>query len=519
LYRRDFLAASLAVAPWLVAGMSAPLSPAAAGPRMAEPQPFSVGWLRERARTLGAAAYEAPGNTLPPPIADLSYDEFRDIRYKPERALWLDADLPFTAQFYHLGSYYRTPVRIHEVVDNVAREIQFSQELFNYGNNGFEEPLPADLGFAGFRLHFPINRPDYRDEVAVFLGASYFRAVGRYQQYGLSARGLAIDTGLPKGEEFPAFREFWLERPTPGGTEMKVHALLDSPSLAGAYSFVIRPGETTVTEVSAALFPRQPIERLGVAPMTSMYLFGPNDRIGVDDFRPQVHDSDGLSIWRGSGEWVWRPLVNPQRLQLSVFGDQNPRGFGLLQRERDFEGYQDLEAHYERRPSVWVEPANDWGKGAVLLIELPTDEEIHDNIVAFWVPEEQILPGTEWNLDYRLHWARIAPQRTNLAEVVATRVGSGATPGADGEEGLRKFVIEFVGGPLASLEAKAAVEPVVTASKGELLKPVTHRNPMTGGWRLFFDFRPEGEGPAELRSFLKLGESVLTESWSYQWTA
>ena len=500
--------------------MSIPASSAvgavAAVPGLAEPQSFSVGWLRERARTLGAAAYKAPDTTLPAAIADLGYDAFRDIRYRPESALWLDADLPFTAQFFHLGSYYRAPVRIYEVVDDVAREIQFSQELFNYGDNEFEEPLPADLGFAGFRLHFPMNRPNYRDEVAVFLGASYFRAVGRHQQYGLSARGLAIDTGLPKGEEFPAFREFWLERPTPGGTEMTLHALLDSPSLAGAYSFVIRPGETTVTEVSAALFPRQPIERLGVAPMTSMYLFGQNDRVGVDDFRPQVHDSDGLSIWRGSGEWVWRPLVNPERLRLSVFGDQSPRGFGLLQRERDFENYQDLESHYERRPSLWIEPANDWGKGAVHLIEIPSEEEIHDNIVAFWVPEEQILPGTEWRMDYRLHWARIPPQRTNLAEVAATRVGRGT---AGGDERTRKFVIDFIGGPLASLDGKAEVQLAATASNGELLKPVAHRNPMTGGWRAFFDFRPEGEGPAELRCFLKLGETVLTESWSYQWTA
>lgn len=510
--RRDFLAASLAVAPWLALGRTRPAESAVL--RDETPTPFTVGWLREHARALSKREYEPPNKSLPAGLADLSYDQYRDIRFRPERALWLDADRPFTAQFFHVGAHYDLPVRIHEVVDGVAYRLLYSADLFDYGGNTFGEPFPPDLGFAGFRLHYPLNRPDYRDEVAVFLGASYFRAVGRGQHFGLSARGLAIDTALPKGEEFPAFREFWLERPAPGATEMMVHALLDSQSLSGAYSFVIRPGETTVTAVSATLYPRRPVERLGVAPMTSMYFFGENDRVGVDDFRPEVHDSDGLALWRGNEEWVWRPLVNPDRLRLSIYTDENPRGFGLMQRGRSFQDYQDLEARYERRPSLWVEPGAGWGKGSVFLIEIPTKEEIHDNIVAFWVPEKPVEPGTEWVLNYRLHWSHRAPHEPTLGRVVATRTGASD---ASRQDGRRKFVIDFEGGALAELPADAPVEPVVTVFDGEIIGPTAGRNPVTGGWRVFFDLRPGGNGPVELRCFLKHGETVLTETWSYQW--
>ena len=292
------------------------------------------------------------------------------IRFLPDHALWRADRLPFQLQFFHRGFYYANRVDIFEVKDGLATPIIYSPEMFSFG----DQPAPdvKNLGFAGFRIHGPINRPDYFDEIGVFLGASYFRAVAKGQDYGLSARGLSINTADPKGEEFPNFRTFWVERPAKGATSIVVHALLDSESAAAAYRFTIRPGETTIYDIEVTLFPRVQIEQIGLASLTSMYFFGANDRGGVDDFRPEVHDSDGLAIQNGRGEQIWRPLDNPADLQVSAFVDNNPRGFGLMQRERDFRTYEDLEARYEKRPSAFVEPIGDWGEGVVHLVEIPT---------------------------------------------------------------------------------------------------------------------------------------------------
>lgn len=485
---------------------------------LADPVPFEPAMVRERARELATTPYEPAGNAVPSVLAELDYDRYRDIRYRPDMALW-EGEGDAEAQFFHLGHQLRSPVHIHEVADGMAREVLYSPALFDFGDNDFDANFPGDLGFAGFRLHVPLNRADYLDELAVFLGASYFRALGKGQRYGLSARGVAIDTGLPGGEEFPVFRDFWLERPESGAEELVLHALLDGPSLAGAYTFVIRPGEATVMEVTADLFPRQPIELLGIAPLTSMFLFGPNDRVGIDDFRPRVHDSEGLQIWTGKEEWLWRPLVNPAALRLSLFGGGQPKGFGLLQRTRTFDAYQDLEARYELRPSVWVEPLDEWGEGHVRLIELPAAEEIHDNIVVFWAPERPVEAGSELGFAYRLHWCTELPVRTRLATCVETRVGIGGVPGQERQVDTRKFVIDFAGGDLATVPADAPVEAMVAVKGGEITEPIARHNEVTGGWRLFFDLRPGVDGPVELRAFLRLGASVLSETWVYQWTA
>jgi len=515
--RRTILAGTAHMA--LAAAFSAAIGgrPAIAARTEQEGTAFSYEGLVERARSMGGMPFEAVPETLPGPIADLTYDQYRSIRFRPDQGLWRDQGLPFQAQFFHLGSYYRRPVHVFEVVDGIAREVLFETSLFDYGSNSFDAPLPDHLGFAGFRLHFPLNRPDYFDEIAAFLGASYFRGLGQGQRYGLSARGLAIDTALQSGEEFPYFREFWVERPAPGATDIRVHALLDSPRVAGAYRFVIRPGVNTVMDVTATLFPRAQIEKLGIAPLTSMFFFGEHSENRPNDFRPQVHDSEGLSMWTGSGEWIWRPLVNPGRLRVSSFSDENPRGFGLLQRDRSFDNYQDLEARYDRRPSLWVEPMEQWGRGVIQLIEIPTDAEIHDNIVAFWVPELPVEAGSEWRLSYRLHWCIESPQRPATAETISTRTGVGGTapePNAD----FRKFVIDFKGGRLSELSPDAGVTPDITVSNGEVINPVAQPNPVTEGWRVFFDARPSGSDAVEMRCFLKLDSEPLTETWSYQWT-
>lgn len=478
---------------------------------------FNAEWLREQARQLAATAYRPPGKITVPALTGLGWNEYQDIRFRPTQAFWRDKGLAFQIRFFHLGYYFLHPVTIHEVVDGQARPISFSQELFDYGRNRFEAALPADFGFAGFRIHY---HTDFERDMVAFLGASYFRAVDSQMQYGISARGLAIDTALPGGEEFPVFKSFWIARPEPGQSTLTVHALLDSPSIAGAYSFRIHPGRTTLMDIEAVLYPRKGIKRLGLAPLTSMYHHGENDRRMADDFRPEVHDSDGLAILRGNGERIWRPLVNPAKLRVNVYADENPRGFGLLQRDRHFPNYQEDGVYYNRRPNLWVEPRGDWGRGVIYLVEIPADEEIVDNVVAFWTPERPAEPGREMRLAYRLHWGSEVPDVLSpVARVVATRLGLGGAPGPQKRPPQsRKFVIDFAGGPLELLTKNSTIEPVITVSRGTIVNPVIHRVEDLNIWRTEFDLHWEGRDPIDLRCYLRLHSSALTETWSYQWT-
>jgi glucans biosynthesis protein len=528
LRRRDFLGRSSMLPAW---GMLAPVllhAPAllAQTPPAAEPEPFDWERLKQRARDLAARPYEPPPEGRPPQLQAISWDQYNAIRFRPDRALWADAGLAFQVQFFHLGIFYRHPVRIHEVQDGLARPVAYDPAMFDYGPTTFDPPLSADLGFAGLRLHFHTN---FQQDVAVFQGASYFRATDRNNQYGLSARGLAVDTGLERPEEFPVFSRFWLVRPRPADDALTVFALLEGESVTGAYRFVVAPGGETVMEVTAHVHARKTVERLGIAPLTSMYQYGENDRRVSDDWRQEIHDSDGLAMWRGNGEWLWRPLVNPPRLRVSWLYDVNPRGFGLLQRDRKFDDYQDEGARYERRPSAWVEPLGEWGEGGVHLVEIPTADETFDNIVAFWTPYERLEAGRELELAYRLHWSPDPPVRPAVAECVATRVGRGGIIGQPPAKNLRKFVVDFSGGDLPLVPRGAPVEPVVTVSRGNveqltaldgriLISPLARPLPQINGWRVTFDVAWEGIEPIDMRLFLRMGPTTLTETWLYQWT-
>jgi glucans biosynthesis protein len=363
-------------------------------------------------------------------------------------------------------------------------------------------------------VHNRINRNDYFDEVIVFVGASYFRAVAKDLHYGLSARGIAVDTAIDGPEEFPYFKEFWIVEPGPRAKEIVVFALLDGPSFTGAYRFAVVPGKDTITSVQAALFARSKVRRLGLAPLTSMFWHAENSETDFGDFRPRVHDSDGLLIHTGSGEWLWRPLRNPMRIETSAFQDRNPRGFGLLQRERDFVAYQDLEAHYEQRPSAWVEPVGDWGPGSVVLLEMPSDQETNDNIVAFWQPEKSPSPGEPLELSYKLHWYKDDPALPPRGRALTTRVG------AIRESEATRFVIDFGQGELAKLPRGTEVVANVSASPGGVISDVvTQYNEYTRGWRVAFQLGTEdADTPVELRCFLATQGRALTETWSYRWT-
>lgn len=481
--------------------------------------PFDFDTLTEEMRLLSqaeaVAAERASGF-----FSDFTYDDYNSVQFNPKRARWAGPEAGFHLHAFHMGWLFAEPVNLFEIEGGVAQPMVFSTDDFLYYDRvkdrvPLHEPLP---GVAGFRLNAPLNRADLFDEVIAFLGASYFRAVGRGNGYGLSARGLAINSGLNQPEEFPRFSRFWVEKPVPFAREVTVYAALESASCTGAYRFVIRPGTNTEVDVTARLFFRTEVDQFGIAPLTSMFLFSEKNRADFDDFRPNVHDSDGLAILRRDGDRIWRPLNNPVKLTESWFVEENLQSFGLMQRDREFESYQDAVSHYERRPSLLVEPLADWGRGAVRLVEIPSDLEVNDNIVAFWVPEAKPVPGTMVEYAYRLHWGLLpVDPAADVAYVKETRAGTGGVSGVENTEGTRKFVVDFAGGMLATLPTDAEVEAVVTITGGEISVQTLSKIDSVNIWRLVIDVLPETGATVELVAHVAGYGRKLSENWQYQW--
>ncbi len=493
-----------ALASLLVASVS-PCKPALA---------FDFPDVVRRAEQLAKADYKSPNSNLPKELQNLSYDQYQNIRYKPEEAYWRSAKLPFELQFFHEGWHFDSPVRINEITEQGIHEIKFDPEAFDYGKNKLDVNQLRGLGFAGFRVHYALNTPKYKDEVLVYLGASYFRALGKGQRFGLSGRGLAIDTAVMSGEEFPRVMEFGIERPGPSATQLTIYALLDSPRLTGAYRFVLRPGVSTALDVKVRLYLRENVSKLGLAPLTSMFFFGANQHPNRDDYRPEVHDSDGLLVHGSSGEWIWRPLVNPKQLLVTSFALTNPRGFGLMQRSRDFQDYEDLGGRYELRPSAWVEPKGAWGPGRVELVEIPAPNETEDNIVAYWVSDHPARAKRSEEFEYRILWQKDRETHPPNSWVVQTRRGHGYREHPDNSIG---FIVDFNGPALKKLSRDTNVAGNLWVdSNGEILEHRTYPNEVTGGWRLMLRLRRKDDGkPVELRASLLNGKDTVSETWSY----
>ncbi|MCV3273637.1 glucan biosynthesis protein [Roseobacter sinensis] len=493
----------------LTAGLWSGLKPESA--RADAPMTFEG--LVEKAREAAARPFEPVSIPAPDLIAKIDYSAHWQIQFRKDATLYIGPNKS-PVQFFHPGRYFPEPVRIHvRDAAGTAHEVPFVSDFFSIPEDNPALDLPEGFGFAGFRVMRPNLEPDWIS----FLGASYFRTDGPEAQYGLSARGIAINTGLNVPEEFPRFTAFWLGPPEKDDEELSIWAELDGPSITGAYRFgVIRnaPYGGHLTRVSAHLFLRETVERLGVAPLTSMYWYSERDRAGGEDWRPEIHDSDGLAMAAGSGERLWRPLSNPTGVTTSSFMDVNPAGFGLIQRDRDFENYQDDGVFYNRRPSAWIKPGGDWGPGRVQLILIPTDDETFDNVVAYWVPDSPTEKGASFQFDYEIEWRERDPLPQNVAWVVATRQGQGGVPGDPLPEGVAKMVVDFEGPSLTGLDRESGVVPVVDALNGRILKPID-AYPVVGTnyWRLTFDFEQTGPEPVSLRAYLKLRDRALTETW------
>jgi glucans biosynthesis protein len=504
---------------WFATAATFAIAPAAVA-QTAHSVPFGFDTLSGIARDRSQVPYQAARDELPPKLRSLDYDGYRDIRFRPSRALWRDANLPFEAMFFHPGQHHRQPVRVHEITPKGVRPLPYYRADFDFGKNAVQPKEWGDLGFAGLRIHYPLNTAQYKDELVTFLGASYFRALGAGQQYGLSARGLAIDTVGGQGEEFPRFTEFWLERPAAGARQLTIYALLDSPRATGAYRFDIVPGAQSITRVQARVFLRpgatRPIATLGLAPLTSMFFFGENQpRKG--DFRPEVHDSDGLQIATGEGEWLWRPLQNPARPSASSFSVKSLRGFGLMQRDRAFTSYEDVEAHYERRPGAWIRPLGDWGAGRVELLQLPTPDETHDNVVAYWVPAKLPAAGEPLDFAYEIAWQGDAQQRPPGSWATQSRRGTGYSKQDEaGLAGQVQYVVDFHGPALDALPPGARVRAVVTAdANARVVEQLAYSNPAARSWRMTLRVqRLDPARPVELRAFLQHDNHILSETWS-----
>ena len=472
------------------------------GIAFAQTAPFDFAAVEDEARKLASAPYrEVP--SIEGDMRKLGYDQYRALRTRPETALWRGSKGQFRVEFFPAGFIYEKPVSIGIVENGNVTPMAIDSGQFDFSDTGLKDP-PKQVSLAGFKITYPLNRPDKLDEVISFLGASYFRPIGRGQGYGSAARGLAVDTATGRPEEFPTFRSFWLVKPADDANELVVWALLDSPAAAGAFAFTIRPGGRTILDTKAVLFMRHDVSVLGIAPLTSMFFAGKASP-PRDDYRPEIHDADGLFMVTSKGERIWRPLANPSSLGVSSFADTNPRGFGLLQRERGFAQYQDSSARLEARPSLWVEPVGDWGDGEVRLVEIPTQAETNDNIVAFWVSRWPAKQGSRLEYRYRLSALSDEAALSPTARVVATRTAAIPYSGKG-----RRVVVEFAGGDLAALQPE---QPVNAIAGGKLLRTYVEAVPSEKSWRLFIDFEPEGKKPVDMRAALTLRGSPLTETF------
>ena len=504
--RRSILAglsALLALAPL---GGSALAQGVDAGSRAA--RPFSHVDVVAEAKELSLNPFLPPPR-VPESLTSLSHDLYRQIRFRKDRAIWGKSPSRFAIELFSPGFLYTEGIDVFVVESGKVFPVDIDDQAFDVPVPELAQIL-ADLGkFAGFRLHYPLNRKEFQDEFVVFQGASYFRAVSRGQTYGLSARGLAIDVAEPGGEEFPIFRRFWIERPSDRAQSIVVHALLDSKRVTGAYRFGIYPGEATAIDVQMTLFPREKLAHVGLGALTSMFMFGPIDGPDAPDYRPAVHDSLGLAMHTGAGERLWRPLSNPLRLQVSAFMDRNPKGFGLIQRDRRYEHFQDLEAHYQTRPSAWIAPHGDWGPGHVVLTEIPSKSETNDNIVAYWRPDRPLSPGAPFTAGYRLTWPNQAPVSAGIASIERSAYGRSS------DTKSRQVAIDY--GSIGDIPP-GEVQTDVSVGAAKLIDTTTLPNSETGGLRIFVNFDPQKAELVEIRVQPRYRGRPIGETLLYRWT-
>jgi len=467
---------------------------------------FSFATLKRLAEETASVQHQPPKRASEP-FLKLDYDGYRLIAARHENSLWRDINLPFLAEFFAGGYIFEYPVEINTVdAAGKVTPLTAGPQWFQY--RGKSEPLAKEPGggFSGFRMLTQLDAKDEKVEFIVFQGASYFRGRAANQGYGSSARGLAVDVGLPSPEEFPRFIKFWIEQPAKDAKQARVWALMDGPAESGAYEFTITPGNELNLDVQAELWFRHGVQKVGIAPLTSMWMWDGNNK-PANEPRPEVHDADGLLIQDGADAWTWRPLHRPKKPTVSQWPVADLRGFGLLQRDRNFDHYRDDEARYHLRPSLWVTPTGNWGPGRIELLELPSETEGGDNMGAYWVGREPFAAHSHRTLSYRLTFGDGPADHAQDLQVVDTRLTNA------GE--VTNFEVEFAGATrVASAES---VSPKVTSDAGTV-ENISSAVGNDGHVIVRFSYRPSGNDKAQLQAQLGTETAPVSEKWSYLWT-
>ncbi len=485
---------------------------APAGFPLGPPTPFDPAMVTDMARSLARQPYKALPADLPEAFKSLTYDQYVAVHLRPGATLWANDNIGFALEPLHRGFIFSTPMQINLVADGAARRLSYDAALFDFGKLSPPANL-GDIGFSGFRILAPREQGGFF-ELATFQGASFFRAVGQGQEPGTMARALAIRTADPRGEEFPAIRSVWIERPTLAADTLVIYAIIDSESVSGAYRFTLRPGEATLIDTECTLFARTTLDHYGIAAMSATHLSGAIDKTRIDDLRPNVGEIDGLQILTGKGEWLWRPVSNPTTLQTSTFIDENPRGFGFLQRDRNFDDYQDDDQHWENRPSLWIEPIGDWSFGGVQLVEIPTESDVNDNIIAYWRPKAaaERRRGNFLRLPAVLVQTAAGAAASRDGRFVALRDGAGA-----------RSTAAFWSNSQARFSGRAKrqddFKPNLSVSPGSIVFVRTFTSADQETFRVLFEIDPGGESYSELRLVIEAEGKPVSETWIYRWTA
>jgi len=380
-------------------------------------------------------------------LLPIEYEKYSEIRFKPEYTFWRE-NSKFHMQFFPQGYIYQESIKINEVWEDYQTPIFYQGSYFSIPHGINIDKFNELSGFSGLKLLYPINSENVHEEFAVFQGSSYFRIISKGQIYGLSARGIAINTGLQTPEEFPIFSEFWIEKPKPKSEKVIVHSHLVGNSIEGYYKFTLYPGEVSKAEVTFESIIKRDIEKIGIAPLTSMFWYGESST-SLNPPYPESHDSDGLLI-QDDQTFIWIPLENPKKPTTTIFKVKKLKGFGLMQRDREFSSYEDPRYEYHKRPSAWVEPVNseNWENGYISLYRIPTRDDLMDNIIVFYSPEKLPTKGDNIKFSYNIKMIDKLKLDDDFAEVVSTKIIQNK------DKNLISFFIDFKGLDLKNFEEK-----------------------------------------------------------------
>lgn len=520
--RRDLLRLALSGLALPAAGLTGPIdradaqAPAAASARVAsapvESDAFTPAKVAEIARALAGDAFKPPAASPLDALASPSPEELAAIRYKPNELIWANDNLPFAIEPLHRTRNMPGELALYLVDGATASRLPYDPAKFEFGK---VKPPPAgtQLGFTGFRvLHR--GSDGHLNPVVSLLNASILSAIARDQVWGAIARPMSVYSA-EQGEETPHIRTIWIEKPKPIATELVMHAVVDTPSLAGAVRFTLRAGEATVIDTECTIFARKQVDHLALTPIQATYLSGPIDWPQTGDMRPAAYEAGGVQMLTGAGEWIWRPVSNRSRLQISGFVDRDPQGFGLIQRDRAFATFLDDDGEWQRRPSVWIEPIGKWGPGEVTLMEIPAASQNNKNIACYWRPKPALAAGSETSFAYRQFWCWRTPEVPDGARVMLSRIGR--LPG-DTSEVKNRVLIQFQGEQLSDPNKAATIAPSIWSSAGKVSSVRVFRTPRHGSMRVVFDLDPGGQPLVELRVVLKQDAASMSETWLYRWT-